>query len=163
MKKINRIMKPVSVSLTIIQAAIFMMWALYCFGYIAVISSIIIPYGMIKDFVSQLGMLHNMIPSALIVPIFLIVLFQQIKVILKDMLKGVGFKQKHVKRLYVIALILAVNGILGATAYFSPYIVNWVGVFQSVSNGFFMGLIVFAIAKIFAHGVEVQTDSDMTV
>lgn len=169
MNKKVKLMKYLAMLITIIQIVMVIIWLFK--GYLIFANAFnftAIPNIDLRVFMNkyyQVGddSLFIYIFGSLILPLFNLFILQYIKTILKDMSNGIRFKKIHITRVRLIAWVFIIKGILmGASQYISykSYLLSLLVVIQ---YGVFIGLIILALAPIFAHGVEVQTDSDMIV
>jgi len=164
MRKNAKLMKVLEILLIIAQIAIFVLWFFY---FVSIINRFVdIPKGVLKTTINKYSIeitSRQNIVGLILVPVFQFFVLQQIKVIIKDMTKGISFVKSHVNRIYLMALLLATKGIVEGIGQAIAWEYNF-NIFISIAiKDVFIGLIIFSLAKIFAHGVEVQTDSDMTV
>ncbi len=91
--------------------------------------------------------------------------FYLLRSIIADMLKGVRFESVHVKRIRIIALLIAFQGVWESIYPIVYSTVTGTHRFsiELFNEKYLWALVVVALAEVFAHGVNLQIDSDMTV
>jgi hypothetical protein len=124
-------------------------------------------FGMQQGFVEQLPRLQKVYSTLLVlllaVPTFIMLYI--LRSIFADMSKGVRFELSHVKKIRWIAILIAFQGVVEmCLPLLNSIILNAHSFKITIFNEKYLwALIVMALAEIFAYGVDLQTDSDMTV
>lgn len=124
-------------------------------------------FGMQQGFVEQLPRLQKVFSTLLVlllaVPAYIILYI--LRSIFVDMLKGVRFELSHVKRIRWMAILIALQGVIEMILPLLNSMLLSTNRFKITifNEKFLWALMVMALAEIFAYGVDLQIDSDMTV
>lgn len=124
-------------------------------------------FGMQQGFVEQLPCLQKVFSTLLVlllaVPAFIILCV--LRSIFVDMSKGVRFKLSYVKRIRLMAILIALQGVIEMILPILNSMLLTANSFKITifNEKFLWALMVMALAEIFDYGVDLQTDSDMTV
>ena len=175
MKKSKTILKILSVILTIV--VIVMALSTLWLGVLTILQANDVPIPMTFE-PSGISMAPDDLPPTadrkvrvvsviLLIPVSItgFFIFFLLRSIVRDMLQGIRFDMAHVKKMRIIALIIAFQGLwqyLHTVIYSIATQIHNIKI-ELFNEKYLWVLVVVALAEVFRHGVELQTDVDMTV